>query len=140
MRGLVRCQEGSLVGRMLPIDASVGTGVESLGWGGVGVRVCGTLLRMSDETRFPEGFLFGAAVSAHQVEGGNTNNDWWWWEHIEGTLCREPSGDACDFYHRYAGDIALLASLGMNAFRFSIEWARIEPADGEFSNAQLVHY
>jgi beta-glucosidase len=89
---------------------------------------------------FPEGFLFGAAVGAHQVEGGNTNSDWWWWEHREGTLCREPSGDACDFYHRYADDIAMLAGLGLNAFRFGIEWARIEPADGEFSTAQLDHY
>ncbi|HEY2599463.1 MAG TPA: family 1 glycosylhydrolase [Candidatus Dormibacteraeota bacterium] len=89
---------------------------------------------------FPDGFLFGAAVGAHQVEGGNTNSDWWWWEHREGTLCREPSGDACDFYHRYADDISILAGLGMNAFRFGIEWARVEPADGEFSTAQLDHY
>lgn len=89
---------------------------------------------------FPEGFLFGAAVSAHQIEGGNTNSDWWWWEHIESTPCREPSGDACDFYHRYAGDIAMLADFGLNAFRFGIEWARIEPAEGEFSAAALAHY
>jgi beta-glucosidase len=89
---------------------------------------------------FPDGFLFGAAVGAHQVEGGNTNSDWWWWEHREGTLCGEPSGDACDFYHRYADDISMLAGLGMNAFRFGIEWARVEPADGEFSTAQLDHY
>src|SRR6266581_2708139 len=89
---------------------------------------------------FPEGFLFGAAVGAHQVEGGNTNTDWWWWEHREGTPCVEPSGDACDFYHRYRDDIAMLAGLGVNSFRFGIEWARIEPADGEFSTAQLDHY
>jgi beta-glucosidase len=89
---------------------------------------------------FPDGFLFGAAVGAHQVEGGNTNSDWWWWEHREGTHCREPSGDACDFYHRYADDIAMLAGLGMNAFRFGIEWARIEPVEGDFSHAQLDHY
>lgn len=89
---------------------------------------------------FPEGFFFGAAVSAHQVEGGNTNSDWWWWEHIASTPCHESSGDACDFYHRYEEDIALLSSLGLNAFRFSIEWARIEPAEGEFSQAALAHY
>ena len=89
---------------------------------------------------FPEGFLFGAAVGAYQVEGGNTNTDWWWWEHREGTVCREPSGDACDFYHRYEEDIAILAGLGMTAFRFGIEWARIEPAQGEFSRAELAHY
>jgi beta-glucosidase len=89
---------------------------------------------------FPPGFLFGAAVSAHQVEGGNTNSDWWWWEHKEGTPVIEPSGDACDYYHRYAQDIALEADLGFNAFRFSIEWARVEPAEGEFSRAELEHY
>ena len=87
---------------------------------------------------FPEGFLFGAAVGAHQVEGGNTNSDWWRWEHRKGTPCVEPSGDACDFYHRYDDDIAMLAGFGLNAFRFGIEWARIEPAEGEFSTAQLV--
>ena len=89
---------------------------------------------------FPEGFLFGAAVGAHQVEGGNTNTDWWWWEHKAGTPCVEPSGDACDFYHRYRDDVAMLAGFGLNAFRFGIEWARIEPAEGEFSTAQLDHY
>jgi beta-glucosidase len=90
--------------------------------------------------RLPPGFLVGASVSAHQVEGGNTNSDWWWWEHKEGTPCQEPSGDACDFYHRYPQDIALQADLGYNSFRFGIEWARIEPAEGEFSRAELEHY
>ncbi len=89
---------------------------------------------------FPDGFLFGAAVGAHQVEGGNTNTDWWWWEHKEGTPCVEPSGDACDFYHRYADDVAMLAGFGLDAFRFGIEWSRIEPAEGEFSKATLDHY
>lgn len=91
-------------------------------------------------TTFPEGFLFGTATSAHQVEGGNTSSDWWEWEHREGTPCVEPSGDACDFYHRYREDIVLMAGLGFNAFRFGIEWARIEPEEGEFSNAALDHY
>ena len=89
---------------------------------------------------FPPGFLWGAAVGAHQVEGGNTNSDWWWWEHAPGTPCVEPSGDACDFYHRYRADITMLAGFGLNAFRFGIEWSRIEPAEGEFSTAQLDHY
>ncbi len=90
--------------------------------------------------RFPAGFLWGAATAAHQVEGGNTNCDSWLLEHVPGTIYSEPSGDACDHYHRYAEDIALLAALGFNAYRFSIEWARIEPAEGEFSLAQLEHY
>ncbi len=99
-----------------------------------------TLRRVSDTLRFPDGFLFGASISAYQTEGGNTNTDWWWWEHIAGTPCREPSGDACDFYHRYREDIAMLSGFGLNCFRFGIEWARIEPAEGEFSRAQLAHY
>ena len=89
---------------------------------------------------FPAGFLFGTAQSAHQVEGGNVNSDWWAWEHASGTACVEPSGDACDVYHRYRDDIALMAELGLNALRFGIEWARIEPEEGEFSRAALDHY
>ncbi len=45
---------------------------------------------------FPEGFRWGTATAAHQVEGGNWNNDWWAWEHTPGSACVEPSGDACD--------------------------------------------
>jgi beta-glucosidase len=52
----------------------------------------------------------------------------------------EPSGAACDHYHRYPADIAMLASFGLRAYRFSIEWARVEPEEGEFSGAQLDHY
>ena len=62
------------------------------------------------------------------------------WEHAPGSPCVEPSGDACDHYHRYPDDIRLLAELGFGSYRFSIEWARIEPEEGEFSNAQLDHY
>ncbi len=90
--------------------------------------------------KFPQGFLWGAATAAHQVEGGNTNSDAWLLEHVDGTIYSEPSGDACDHYHRYGEDIALLAGLGFNAYRFSIEWARVEPEEGEFSLAQLEHY
>jgi len=90
--------------------------------------------------RFPQGFIWGTATSAHQVEGGNWNNDWWAWEHRPGSPCREPSGDACDHYHRYRDDLDLLADLGFNAYRFSLEWSRIEPEDGEFSAAALDHY
>jgi beta-glucosidase len=52
----------------------------------------------------------------------------------------EPSGDACDHFHRYREDIDLLAGLGFNSYRFSVEWSRIEPEDGEFSEAALQHY
>lgn len=90
--------------------------------------------------QFPDGFLWGSATAAHQIEGGNWNSDWWEWEHRPGTPCVEPSGDACDFLHHYEDDLALLARLGQQAFRFSIEWARVEPEEGEFSQAALDHY
>lgn len=90
--------------------------------------------------RFPEGFLWGAATAAHQVEGGNFANDWWEWENRPGSVCAEPSGDACDHYHRYPDDIGLLASLGLRAYRFSVEWSRVEPEEGQFSVAALDHY
>ena len=94
----------------------------------------------SSDADFPEGFLFGSSTAAHQVEGGNANNDWWAWEHAAGTPATEPSGDAIDQYHRYAEDFALLAGLGQNAHRMSLEWSRIEPEPGEFSRAALEHY
>ena len=88
----------------------------------------------------PAGFLWGAATAAHQVEGGNDNNDWWDWERDPRSPCREPSGAACDHYHRYPGDLDLLAGWGLNAYRFSLEWSRIEPAEGEIDAAVLEHY
>ncbi len=89
---------------------------------------------------FPDGFLWGTATAAHQVEGGNWNNDWWAFEHREGTPCVEPSGDACDSLHRWSEDLDLLASLGFGAYRFSLEWSRVEPEEGEWSLAALEHY
>jgi beta-glucosidase len=90
--------------------------------------------------RFPEGFLFGTATAAHQVEGGNTNNDWWVFEHDSSSGCVESSGDACDSFHRWREDVALVADLGLKAYRFSVEWSRIEPSEGEWSIAMLDHY
>src|ERR1044071_744110 len=91
-------------------------------------------------SQFPPGFLWGAATAAHQVEGNNVNSDLWTLEHVSPTIFAEPSLDACDHYHRFAEDIGLLASLGLNTYRFSIEWARIEPERGYFSMAALEHY
>ena len=95
---------------------------------------------MSTISAFPDGFLWGVATAAHQVEGNNTNSDGWFLEHVTGTFFAEPSGDAVDHYHRYADDIALIASLGFTSYRFSLEWSRIEPEPGEFSTAALDHY
>lgn len=91
-------------------------------------------------TTFPEGFLWGLATAGHQVEGNNTNSDVWFLENLPETIFREPSGDACDHYNRYREDIALIASLGFNSYRFSLEWARIEPSPGQFDLDELDHY
>jgi beta-glucosidase len=74
------------------------------------------------------------------VEGNNVNSDCWALEHVPDSLFRQPSGDAADFYHRWHEDVAMAGALGLQALRFSLEWSRIEPAPGEFSNAQLDHY
>jgi beta-glucosidase len=89
---------------------------------------------------FPDGFRWGTATAAHQIEGGNWNNDWWAWEHTEGSGCVEPSGDACDSWHRWPEDVALCVDLGLTDYRFSVEWSRIEPEEGEWSTAAVDHY
>ncbi|MGY1625173.1 glycoside hydrolase family 1 protein [Geodermatophilus sp. SYSU D00965] len=89
---------------------------------------------------FPDGFLWGAATAAHQVEGGNVNNDHWEAEHAPHSPFAEPSGDACDSWSRWREDLDLVAGAGLDTYRFSLEWSRIEPAEGEFSRAALDHY
>ena len=118
----------------------------------------------SREVQFPEGFLWGAATSAHQVEGGN-RNDWAEWEHANAErLAREAeqefgslpnwsaiktqaqdrsnyiSGRATDHYHRFREDFDIAKRLGHNAHRFSIEWSRIEPEEGKFNEQEIAHY
>ncbi len=90
------------------------------------------------DVRFPDNFLWGSATSSHQVEGDNTNNDWWAWEK-EGRV-KEASGAACDQYNRYRDDIKLAAELGHKAHRFSLEWSRIEPKEGRYSDEAMRHY
>jgi len=87
--------------------------------------------------RFPQNFLWGAATSAYQVEGDNVNSDWWQWEKTTG---KEKSGPACRHYEFYERDFDLAKSLYHNAHRFSIEWSRIEPKEGKFSQEALKHY
>ena len=91
--------------------------------------------------KFPNGFLWGAAGSAYQTEGGNNNSDWWAWEHSarrEDQLFAErknpidyQSGKATDFWNRYDEDFALAKQLNHNAIRFGLEWSRIEPEEGK---------
>ena len=89
---------------------------------------------------FPKGFFIGAATAAHQVEGNNIHSDYWAQELLPHTSFAEPSGIACDHYNRYQEDIRLLANAGLNAYRFSVEWARIEPEEGRFDEGEIEHY
>jgi beta-glucosidase len=112
--------------------------------------------------KFPEGFFWGAATAAHQVEGG-TKNNWTQWEKENAErLSKEASGKwqkwqqekfpemfkaenyisgrACDHYNRYEEDFDLAKSLNHNAHRFSIEWSRIEPEEGKFDENEIEHY
>ncbi|MGE5309421.1 MAG: glycoside hydrolase family 1 protein [Deltaproteobacteria bacterium] len=86
---------------------------------------------------FPPGFLWGSATAAHQVEGNNTNSDWWMWEQSGGT---QPSGRACGQYELYPQDLDLIKSLDQNCYRFSVEWARIQPDQHTFSDKEIAHY
>ena len=89
---------------------------------------------------FPKGFFIGAATAAHQVEGNNIHSDYWAQELLPHTSFTEPSGLTCDHYNRYEEDIRLLAGAGLNAYRFSIEWARVEPEEGQFDEQEIEHY
>jgi beta-glucosidase len=112
--------------------------------------------------KFTDGFLWGAATSAHQVEGGN-KNDWSEWEKKNAKrLAREAktkraswqkekfpemfdpqnyiSSRACDHYRRYEEDLDIAQSLNLNAFRISLEWSRIEPREGKFDEKEIEHY
>ncbi len=85
-------------------------------------------------------FLWGVATSSHQIEGNNIHNDWWWWEHqgkIEGGAV---SGDACNHRELFLHDLQLVKDLGVNSYRFSIEWSRIEPEMGVYKDAEISWY
>jgi len=87
---------------------------------------------MTKSQKFPKGFLWGAATSAYQVEGGNRNSDWESW--------KVKAGRACDHYRRFEEDFDLLKPLNLNAYRLSVEWARIEPEKGKFDAGEVEHY
>lgn len=88
---------------------------------------------------FPEmPFLFGTATSSHQIEGHNTQNDWWFWEQKK--YLKYPSGSACNHWHLFLEDLDLMKALGHTAYRFSIEWSRIEPQCGVWDESALKWY
>ena len=92
---------------------------------------------MFKDKKFPVGFYWGAATASYQVEGGIENCDW-----AEAARARRVPvcGRACDHYNRYEADFDIAKSLGHNAHRFSVEWARIEPLPGQFNQAAIEHY
>lgn len=82
--------------------------------------------------------MYGAATSAHQVEGNNVHSDWWAWEQHAPNFPK--SGQAADHWNRYKEDFALAKSLGHTAHRISIEWSRIEPSPGKWNRQAMNHY
>lgn len=93
---------------------------------------------------FPKDFLWGTATAGHQIEGNNKNCDWWEYEQSARRERRvfplEPSLEACDSYNRYEEDFDLAAQMNNSCIRLGIEWARIEPHEGEFSDEEIEHY
>ncbi len=95
---------------------------------------------------FGENFLWGSATSAYQVEGNCTNNNWYQFESAvdaEGKpriLNGQRAGICCDHWNRYKEDIRLMKELSLNSYRFSVEWSKIEPKQGEFDETTLDHY
>ncbi len=88
--------------------------------------------------KFPENFAWGVATASYQVEGGNSNSDWWQWE--KKGKADDESGMACDYWNRYEQDHDMLEELGVDVFRLSIEWSRVETEDGAFSDEAILHY
>jgi beta-glucosidase len=97
-------------------------------------------MKKTAQLAFPSGFLWGTAASAHQVEGGNTNNDWWEWEKRGKIKDNSVSGRACDHYRRFDMDFEELRRQHHNTHRLSLEWSRIEPAQGRWDAQAVRHY
>jgi len=95
---------------------------------------------------FGKDFLWGSATSAYQVEGNCTNNNWYQFESAADTNGQprisngQKAGICCDHWNRYKEDIRLMKELSLNAYRFSVEWSKIEPKQGEFDESALDHY
>lgn len=91
---------------------------------------------------FPPDFLWGAATSAHQIEGGNTNNNWYQFETLPEFAGKTaaPSGQAANGWNLFEQDADLGAALGLDVYRFSVEWSRIEPSLGTWDEDALAHY
>jgi beta-glucosidase len=102
---------------------------------------------IDDGLRFPPGFVFGTATASYQIEGAVTEDGrgpsvWDTFSHTPGTISGGDTGDvACDSYHRYGEDVALMSGLGIGAYRFSVSWSRILPTGaGAVNQAGLDYY
>jgi beta-glucosidase len=84
--------------------------------------------------------MWGTSTSGYQIEGGGENTDWYRYETKPDTIAVEPCDDACDSWNRYEEDLDIIESLGLNSFRLSLEWAKIEPQQGVFSKDAVAHY
>lgn len=94
----------------------------------------------SADLRFPPGFLWGVSTAAHQVEGGLSDNNWADWERLGHIRTGEQCGDACDWWKNAERDFDHARELKLNALRLSVEWSRIEPAEGTFDDRALERY
>lgn len=90
--------------------------------------------------KFKPDFFLGASTAAHQVEGNNVHSDFWALEQMKYSMFKEPSLLTCDHYSRFKEDLDLMKDANLNAYRFSIEWARIEPVEGSFDESEMKHY
>ena len=81
----------------------------------------------------PDHFLWGVSTAGHQTDGGDAAADTTFLEHVEPTVFKEPAGDACRSWERWEDDLNCVAEMGLNAYRFSVEWCRIEQEEGSVS-------
>lgn len=103
-------------------------------------RPTGESLTSNPPTERRNSFLWGTATSSHQIEGGNDKNDWWAWE-LEGNIeGGARSGQATDHWNRFREDIRLAHELGLNSYRFSLEWSRVEPQEGQWDSGAFEWY
>jgi beta-glucosidase len=95
---------------------------------------------MPDASAFPADFLWGVATAGHQNEGDNVHSDTWFLENVTPSVFQDRSGKATNGWELWESDLDLVAGMNLNAYRFSVEWARVEPVEGEFSDEALAHY
>lgn len=95
----------------------------------------------TNDVAFPKGFIWGTATAAHQIEGNNRNTNWGEWEMLPGRIKDgSDATNAVDGWDRSLSDVRLMKDLGVNSYRFSLAWNKIEPEKGRFDESALKHY